>query len=112
MSDLVRSWVNNRFYREVEAQTRLSDENIERRKRVGDLSENDKTLIDGVDARLKNQDKQNKECQGIHSELSQEVSKMKASLATCMSDLESHVKVQSQTKLQLSKLEQSVGRLV
>jgi predicted nucleic acid-binding Zn-ribbon protein len=45
----------------------------------------------------------------IHTQLGQEVSMLKSQLATAMNELETHVKVQNNTKLQLSKLEQSVS---
>ena len=41
----------------------------------------------------------------IHNQLGQEVSTLKSQLSTAMSELETHVKVQNNTKLQLSKLE-------
>ncbi len=59
ISEVVRLWVNNRFLRDVESQTRLSEDNVDRRKRVDQLSESDRTLLKGIHARMNNQDKQN-----------------------------------------------------
>jgi hypothetical protein len=62
MSDILRVWLNNKFIREAEVHTRLSEENVDKRKRVDQLTENDRKLLDSINSRLTNQDKNNKEC--------------------------------------------------
>jgi hypothetical protein len=111
MSTILMSWVHNKVIREVESQTRLAEDNVDRRKMVEQLSESDRKLLDGIFDRLNNQGRQNKECQGLHGELGQQVTKLKSQLAAAMQDLENHIKVQSHTRQQLSKLEQAVGRI-
>jgi hypothetical protein len=44
---------------------------------VQQLSESDRKLLDGIFERLNNQEKQNKECQGLHGQLGHEVTKLK-----------------------------------
>ena len=105
------SWVHNKVMREAESQTRLAEDNVDRRKLVQQLSESDRKLLDGIFDRLNNQGRQNKECQGLHGELGQQVTKLKSQLAAAMQDLENHIKVQNHTRQQLSKLEQAVGRI-
>ena len=105
------SWVHNKVMREAESQTRLAEDNVDRRKLVQQLSESDRKLLDGIFDRLNNQGRQNKECQGLHGELGQQVTKLKSQLASAMQDLENHIKVQNHTRQQLSKLEQAVGRI-
>jgi chromosome segregation ATPase len=111
LNTILMSWVHNKVQREAESQTRLAEDNVDRRKMVQQLSESDRKLLDGIFDRLNNQGRQNKECQGLHGELGQQVTKLKSQLASAMQDLENHIKVQNHTRQQLSKLEQAVGRI-
>lgn len=111
MNDLLIQWIHNKYLTSRGKKHRLSEENVDRRKRVEYLDQVEKDLILQVERRLSNQDKLNKETQASSIELKAQVEAIQKNLSESLNELQNHNNSVTNTRQQLSAIEYRVQTL-
>jgi hypothetical protein len=84
---------------------------MERRKKVRQLNDPERKLVDEIQARIDNQDKLKTAIIKGNNDLGAEIDKMKSSMAKSLIDLAKHNERTMHTKIRITQISQEVAKI-